>query len=243
MSEGNVLVTGATSGIGLAVTEALAEKGYHVIALGRSASKIATLQTDLETRFGASAVEWHEIDLSDLAATATLAADLVSRYSSFHALVNAAGSIKLENTHDVSAASYQQQMDVLFRAPFFLTAAILPSMIQAGGGTIVNIGSVVAEKASPKMAVYAAAKAALLNFTKTLALEYADKKIRAVCIQPGGVQTALMDKIMFAMIQKRTPLKRLATPQEVAALVLFALSPEASLMTGSTLTLDGGISL
>jgi NAD(P)-dependent dehydrogenase (short-subunit alcohol dehydrogenase family) len=235
---GTVLVTGATGGIGLAVTELLAEKGYGVVAIGRSQEKIAALAG----RFGAN-VEWHAVDLRDTAAVAALATDLASRHGSFHALVNAAGAVKLEATHEVSETSFDEQMDLLFRAPFLLTTRLLPGMIAAGGGVIVNIGSVAAEKASPKMAVYAAAKAALLNFTKTVALEYADKKVRAVCIHPGGVQTGLMDKIMFAMIQKRTPLKRLATPQEVAALVLFALSEEASLMTGSVLALDGGVSL
>lgn len=107
----------------------------------------------------------------------------------------------------------------------------------------VNITSAAAQRVAPKMAIYGAAKAALVSLSKSLALEYAAKGVRVVCINPGGVETALMDKIIFAMIQKKTPLKRLASPAEIASLVRFVLSDEATYMTGSVITIDGGVSL
>jgi 3-oxoacyl-[acyl-carrier protein] reductase/meso-butanediol dehydrogenase/(S,S)-butanediol dehydrogenase/diacetyl reductase len=243
MTNKTVIVTGVTSGIGLATAGLLAQSGYRVVGVGRSPEKVATLSPDLQGRYGKNAIDLQVLDVRDTAAVKTFVANTLAQHGKVDALVNAAGVLKFENTHEVSEESFDAQFDTLFKGPFFLTMAVLPSMMAAGGGTIINIASVVAEKASPKMAVYAAAKAALVNLTKSLALEYADKKIRALCVSPGAVQTGLMDKIMFAMIQKRTPMKRLAQAAEIAALVHYLLSEEASFMTGSTITIDGGAAL
>jgi len=167
---------------------------------------------------------------------------VVTRRHKIDALVNAAGILRFQKTHEVTEESAAEQFDVLFKGAFFLTTSVIARMLGAGG-MIVNIGSASAERASPKMAVYAAAKAALVNFTKTVALEYADKQIRAICINPGAVETSLMNKVMFAMIQKRTPLKRLAQPREIASLVRYVLSEEASYITGSAIAIDGGSAL
>jgi NAD(P)-dependent dehydrogenase (short-subunit alcohol dehydrogenase family) len=93
------------------------------------------------------------------------------------------------------------------------------------------------------MAAYGAAKAGVENFTKSIALEYADKNIRAVTICPGTVETALMDKLMFGMISKKVPMKRLGQPKEVAALVEFLMSDDAGYITGSSVLIDGGVGL
>jgi 3-oxoacyl-[acyl-carrier protein] reductase len=237
------IVTGATSGIGLAIAQELAGRGYTIVGIGRSAEKIDALKERFLRECPGATADFRAMDIRDTAATRALAEQIARVHGGIGALVNAAGLIRLEPTHEVVEKSFDEQFNTLFRGTFFLTTAVLRHMIAAGGGVIVNIASVAAEKASPKMAVYAAAKAALVNFTKTVALEYADKGIRAVCISPGAVQTNLMDKVILAMIQKRTPLKRLAQPAEVAALVRFVLSEEGSYLTGATLTMDGGSGL
>jgi NAD(P)-dependent dehydrogenase (short-subunit alcohol dehydrogenase family) len=237
------VITGATSGIGLAILELLSKKGFVVEGVGRSAEKVERLGVSLGNRSEGNSVGLRVCDIRDIAAVRALVGHMMAEHGRIDALVNSAGVLKLENTHDVTEASFAEQCDTLFRGTFFLTTAVLPHMIAAGGGTIVNIGSVAAEKASPKMAVYAAAKAALASFTKTVALEYCDKHIRTVCIQPGAVETNLIDKIVLAMIQKKTPLKRLAQPAEIAGLVSYLLSAEASYITGSTINIDGGSGL
>lgn len=243
MAQRVVIVTGATSGIGLATAQLLAESGYTVEGVGRSAEKVAALYPLFRQELDGDKLGLRPLDVRDVAATRAFVDEVVKKHGRIDALINAAGLLKFEETHAVSEDCFDLQFDTLFRGVFFLTTAVLPHMIRAGGGVIVNIGSVAGERASPKMAVYAAAKAALVNFTKTLALEYADRNIRALCINAGGVQTKLMDKVMFAMIQKKTPLKRLAQPRELAVLVRYLLSEDATYFTGSTVTIDGGSGL
>ena len=237
------LITGATSGIGRAILETLATKGFVVYGVGRSADKVERLGISLGNRSNGNTVGLRVCDIRDTTAVRVLVGQIVAEQGRIDALVNSAGVLKLENTHEVTEASFAEQFETLFRGTFFLTTAVLPHMIAAGSGTIISIGSVAADKASPKMAVYAAAKAALASFTKTVALEYCDKHIRTVCIQPGAVETNLMDKIVLAMIQKKTPLKRLAQSAEIAGLVSYLLSAEASYITGSTINIDGGAGL
>lgn len=238
-----VIITGATSGIGLATVEVLAAAGYTVVGVGRSQEKIDNLLPILKQKFPQSLIEFWALDIREANTAKTMVNQVVEQHGNLTALINAAGIIQMGATHEVTQDSYDLQFNTLFRGAFFLTVAALPQMIAAGKGLFVNIGSVAGEKASPQMAVYAAAKAALENFTKTIALEYAAKGIRAVCIVPGAVRTSLMDKTIFALIQKKTPLKRLAEPCEIAALIKFLLSEEASYITGSTVAIDGGVGL
>lgn len=243
MPSRTVVVTGATGGIGRATVELLVQSQFHVVATGRSSAKLDALASDLRKANEQSQLDLHLLDLANSESLETFANAIFSRHGKIDAVVNAAGVLKLENTHEVSANSFDEQFNILFRGPFFLMKAMLPSMCETGGGMFVNVTSAAAQRAAPKMAVYAAAKAALANLSKSLALEYAAKNIRVVCIDPGPVETGLMDKIVFAMIQKKTPLKRLARPAEIASLVRFVLSEEATYMTGSVITIDGGVSL
>ena len=238
-----VLITGVTGGIGGAIAETLLETGSNVFGTGRGPDRVQAAKARLQAQYGEGRVDVVARDLADEGAAEALAAAAIERFGRIDALVNAAGLVTLAPTHDVTLQGFNEQMNVLFRGPFLLTAAVLRHMVAAGGGVIVNIGSAAAERGAPRMAVYGAAKAALANFTRTIAAEYAGQGVRAVCISPGAVETALMDKVMLAMIQKRTPLKRLAAPREVAALVRYVLSPDAAYMTGSNLLLDGGVTL
>lgn len=242
MADRIAVVTGASSGIGLSIAESLLATGFKVIGLARSQEKFSAITERWTSAYPDGAFEFHAMDVTDIASSQRILGEIAAQ-GVINVLVNAAGVLKFQNTTDVDIASFDEQCNVLFKAPFFCTTAVLPSMLAAGGGVIINIGSVAAEKASPKMAVYAAAKAALENFTKTVALEFAGKNIRAICISPGAVETNLMDKVMFAMIQKKTPLKRLAKPAEIGALVRYLVSDEASYITGVTVTIDGGSGL
>ena len=243
MPSRTAIVTGATGGIGRATIELLAQCGFHVIGTGHTPSKLDRLASDLQKTSELNQVDLELLDLQDSASIQKFVGATLSKFGKIDALVNAAGILTLGNSHEVSTDSFDVQFNTLFKGPFFLMTALIPAMSETGGGVFVNITSAAAQRASPKMAVYAAAKAALVSVSKSLALEYAAKNIRVVCVDPGGVETTLMDKIIFAMIQKRTPLKRLAGAAEIASLVRFILSDEASYMTGSVITIDGGVSL
>ena len=243
MTRAVAVVTGGTSGIGLSIAESLSASGYTVVAVGRSASKIEAATGRLQDRVSAGQLEFRALDLRQTEHIAEFISDVVRRHGRLDVLVNAAGILTFQNTHEVSAESLDEQFDILFKATFICTVTGLPHMMAGGGGVVINIGSIAAEKASPKMAVYAAAKAAVANFTKTIALEYAGKGVRAICISPGAVETNLMDKVMFAIIQKKNPLKRLGQPSEIAALVNYLLSEPGAYVTGAVLTIDGGSSL
>jgi 3-oxoacyl-[acyl-carrier protein] reductase len=243
MDEHVILISGATSGIGLATLKALAEAGHRVVGFGRSPDKVAALLPELKARYGADRIDLQSLDVRNLDRVRALVDDTAARYDRLDGLVNAAGLMRIEKSHKVSAESFDLQLDTLLKGSFFAIQAALPHLLKQKAGLVVNLGSVSGLRAAPQMAVYGAAKAALQHLTASLAAEYAPKGIRFLCVNPGPVRTELMDPLMFAMLEKKVPLQRLGEPEEVAALIRFLFSDEARFMTGSSLTIDGGAAL
>lgn len=234
----SIVVTGVTGGIGKEICARLVKSGHRIFGLSRNSDKLQSVAQELGEKFRPILC-----DLRNREQIVNSAQQILSIANRVDCLINNAAVLRMDEAHRVAESDLDEQIDVLFKAPFLLTNAFIPGMIHQGSGLIINMGCVAGTRASPKMSVYAAAKAALISMTKSLALEYAERGIRVVSISPGTVQTNLMDKIMLAMIQKRVPLKRLAQPAEVAALVEYLLSPEASYITGENIILDGGISI
>ena len=235
-----VIITGGSSGLGLSFTRALADLGYniHMFALdsnehwleiaGELANKVAYTRVDLQQ--------------FNKARTALLkSADIMG---GLDILINNAGVMNFENAHDAIAESISKQLDINLEAPIHLCSVALGIMLKQGiGGQIINIASVAGLKATPKLAVYAASKAGLIHYTRTIAAEYAAKKIRANVICPGAMETALTNRLMFAMIKKGIPLGEFQTPKEVASLVVWLMGNDANNVTGSVFSIDGGMSL
>lgn len=235
MSTGKtVVVTGVTSGIGKAIAEKLIGSGHRVIGLARSKDKLDALAAEHPDKLIPKVC-----DVRDAAQVKAALADL----GPVDALVNNAGLLKFSPTHELKDEDLLEQVGTILLGTIYATRALLPTFLAQGRGVIINLGSVSGQKASPKMAAYGAAKAGVENFTKSIALEYADKNIRAVTISPGTIETALMDKMMFAMIGKKVPMKRLGQAREIAALVEFLLGEDAGYITGTSLVVDGGVSL
>jgi 3-oxoacyl-[acyl-carrier protein] reductase len=231
MVQRTFLVTGATKGIGLAISQRIAAAGDHVVGVAR----------DPLPAFPGSLVS---VDLSDDKASAEEFAKLAKGYS-FDGVVNNAGLSKLQRLGEVDLGLVDELMRFNLHPAINSVQAILPTMRQKGWGRIVNVTSL-ASLGMVNRTAYAASKAALTSFTRTWALELAETGITVNSVSPGPVETELFrrntplgseaERIFLSQI----PMRRLAKPEEIAAAVAFVLSDGASYITGQTLFVDGG---
>lgn len=234
------LVTAAGQGMGRAAALAFAREGAQVVATDLNGELLATLPAGIR-----SAV----LDVLDDAAVQAF----VERTGAVDILFNCAGYVHQGTILECSAADWDFSFDLNVRSMFVMTKAMLPRMIAAGGGVILNMASVVgANKAAPNRLAYASSKAAVAGFTRALAIDHVKQNIRVNCVCPGTVDTpSLADRIKaFAdPVQARKdfvarqPMGRLATAEEIAETFVYLVSDEASFMTGQAIFVDGGMSL
>lgn len=234
------IVTGAASGIGEATARRLAAEGARVVCVDVS-EKVQALSLEL----GDSSVA--EIaDVADDAQVDLFVCSALDRWSRIDILVNNAGiDGQLALLADGDHENYQRVMDVNLRSCWSTMKAALPFMVAEGSGSIINMSSVGALIGFENLSVYSAAKAGLLGLTRGAALEYGAHGIRINAICPGGVLTPLaesfMDEGTYKAWADKHALKRFARPEEIAAVVSFLASDEASFITGSSLVVDGGM--
>jgi NAD(P)-dependent dehydrogenase (short-subunit alcohol dehydrogenase family) len=234
MVQRTFLVTGASKGIGLAISKRLAAAGHDVVGIAREPLP----------SFPGTLVS---VDLSDDKASAEAFANLAQRHS-FDGVVNNAGVGMLQRLGEIDLAVVDQLMHFNLHAPINAVQAILPTLRQKGWGRIVNITSLTTLGMMNRTA-YAASKAALGSFTRTWALELAEAGITVNSVSPGPVETELFRRnTPVGSEAERTflsiiPMRRLAQPEEIAAAVTFLLSEDASYITGQTLFVDGGGSI
>lgn len=235
----NVLVTGGSRGLGLAIASTLAARGYKVIALARS--NTAELRAAMNAR--PENLLFRACDLADTAGIGAMVAQLRRDTGPIYGLVNNAGL----GTGGLLSMMRDGDIDSLVRlntlAPLILTKYLLRSMMAAGQGRIVNISSVVASNGFKALSAYSATKASLEGFTRSLAREAGPLGITVNAVAPGFVDTAmtseLNDKDRQRMIA-RSALRRMVGPDDVAAAVAYLMSDEARNITGITLTVDAG---
>ncbi len=231
------LVTGGTSGIGREVGKQLAALGAEVLISGRDAARGAGAVAEIEAAGGSA--EFVAADLADFEAIGRLAEEV----GEIDILVNNAGIFDFAPTADETRENYESMFDVNVRAPYFLTAALAPKMAGRGGGSIVNVSTMVAELGMPGSSAYAATKAALASLTRTWAGEFASFGVRvnAVTVGPtvtGGTSAMSDDELGF--VTGLTKLGRSAEPTEIANAIVFLASPRASYVTGANVAVDGG---
>lgn len=237
------VVTGGNSGIGYASAKKLKERGANVIITGRSAEKVETASKEL-------GVTGFVADVKNLNAMDNLVSNVENQFGKVDILFVNAGIFAPAPIGQISEEMFDNQMGINFKGALFTIEKFLP--ILNDGSSIINLSSVNAYTGMPNTAVYAASKAALNSYTRTAATELAPRKIRINSINPGPIATPIFEKTgmpedqlkgFAEAMQNRIPLKRFGQPEDVANLVCFLASDEASFITGGEYNIDGGINI
>ncbi len=230
------LVTGGTSGIGRAAAEALAREGAYVLVSGRSAERGREVVAAITAAGGEAEFVRAELESADDVRA------LADRASDVDILVNNAGVFPAGPTHALPESAFDEAFAVNVKAPFYLTAAIAPKMVERGGGSIVNVTTMVAEFGMAGLSAYGASKAAAALLTKAWAAEYGPSGVRVNAVSPGPTSTPGTDAMGdgFAAIVSTIPLGRAAQPEEIAETILFLASDRASYLNGAIVPVDGG---
>ena len=237
--EGCALVTGASRGIGAASALALAGDGWHVRVNYRSDEGGAKDVVAKIEAAGGTATLWQG-DVADAADVERLTEP--GDDGPVLVLVNNAG-VRVDNlSPSLTDEDWQTVIDTNLTSTFRATRAVLPKMMRARFGRVVNVASVAGIRASPGQANYSASKAGVIGFTKTVAAEVARRGVTVNAVAPGLIETSFTEDVMEGEMAKAIPARRVGTPEEVAACIRFLASAEASYVTGTTLTVDGGLS-
>ena len=238
-----VIVTGASSGIGAATAERLSAD-HQVVACARRKSALDSLAA----RTGCVPFQ---LDVTDTAASEAFVAEVVQRFGRLDALVLNAGVVIPSAIRELELDVWQQQIAVNLTAPYVMTKAALPHLLQSRGA-IVAVSSIAATQTGPGLAAYATAKAGLSQFIRSLAYEHARDGLRANVIAPGWIRTEMADEEMrmlplgddldaaYAKVSEYVPQRRAGTAMEAAEAIAFLLSPAASFINAAVVPVDGG---
>ncbi|HZY63742.1 MAG TPA: SDR family oxidoreductase [Edaphobacter sp.] len=241
-----VVLTAGSSGIGLACLKQMLREG----AIVHNFDLVPTDDSEVSRAMTDGRVTWREADLGDESTPGEAVRQVLSAHGRLDVLINNAaytahkGGAVLETT----LAEWQRQIDITLSGTFGISKACLPTMIEQGGGAIVNMASIGGLNPFANTAAYCTAKAAIIQLTKSIAVDYGRQGIRCNAVCPGAIDTPTFSNIKsqtyeLADREARTALGRIGRPEEIAAAVAFLASSEASYITGATLVVDGGWSV
>ena len=237
------LITGATRGIGRGIAVTFAKQGASVAFTYNSSSAAADeLVKELES-LGVKA-KGYQSNAANFDAAQTLAADVLKEFGTIDILVNNAGITKDNLLMRISEADFDDVIEVNLKSVFNLTKAVIRPMMKQRKGSIINMSSVVGVKGNAGQTNYAASKAGILGFTKSVALELGSRNIRCNSVAPGFIETEMTDKLNQDTVKewrKAIPLRRGGSPEDVANACVFLASDMSAYITGQTLNVDGGM--
>ena len=247
--EGRIaIITGAGRGIGRAIAERFAREGAAVVLAQRSGDEIESLASLITHNHGSAIAV--PTDVRDPASVARLIEHTLETHGRIDVLCNNAGVGHVQNVVDLRLADYEDVMNVNVRGALLSMKAALPSLVERGEGSIINIVSVLSFVARPVATAYCTSKAALLGLSRQVALDYASRGIRVNAIAPGFVDTEQFrtycqrqpdPEAVVEEVLSLTPMGRLGTPEDVAGAAVFLASDDSRWVTGSVLVVDGGM--
>lgn len=242
------IVTGGTSGIGLAIVAGLAERGAQVLSVGRN--RAAGMEGVARLAKAGHAAAFLVADLGDRGAPDRIVEAAVAHFGRVDVLVNGAGILGRGDALECSDADWDRHLEVNLTVPLRLSRAVLPGMIAAGKGVIINVASDWAIRAARRVVAYATTKAALAHLTRCMALDHAGQGIRINVVCPGDTDTPMLGiglspeqrQDLLVRCAAELPIGRVGKPKEIADLVAFLASDRSSFMTGAVIPIDGGAS-
>ncbi|HEV2397223.1 MAG TPA: SDR family NAD(P)-dependent oxidoreductase [Candidatus Sulfotelmatobacter sp.] len=246
--EGKVaIVTGAASGIGRGIALTLSAMGAFVAALDINEEEGKKKAAAIENQGGRAA--FLKCDVRSVAECRSAVEQITRRHGKIDVLCNCAGIAIRKDVVELTEEEWDLSLDVALKGVYVLSHEVIPHMMRAGGGSIINIGSGWSLKGGPRAAAYCAAKGGVVNLTRAMAIDHGPHNIRVNCVCPGDIDTPMLrsecaqlgeEVQSFMKEAANRPLARVGTPEDVANAVLFLASPMANWITGTALVVDGG---
>lgn len=237
-----VVITGGTSGIGLATTKLFLQNHWQVMMVARNREKGQKVQTELAAQYPHQ-VEFFAADVSSPDEVNALHVATTKRFGTVNALVNDAGMVVQGKLHKVNEADWDRVFDVNVKGTYLVSKAFLPNMIAQREGSIVNISSVSGMGGDYAMVAYNATKGAVINMTRAMAMDYGENGIRVNTVAPGPTNTPMFPQNMKKRFAENSPLGRIVEPEEVASAIYFVTSPAAKAITGEVIPVTAGFEI
>ena len=237
------IITGATRGIGRGIALEFAKQGCNVAFTYSSSIEAANSLENVISGFGVKA-KGYQSNAADFEAAQQLAKDVLDHFETIDILVNNAGITKDNLLMRISEEDFDKVIEVNLKSVFNLTKAVIRPMMKQRAGSIINMSSVVGLKGNAGQTNYAASKAGIVGFSKSVALELGSRNVRSNVIAPGFIETEMTDKLDETVVQgwrDSIPLKRGGTPEDIANACVFLASDMSAYITGQTLSVDGGM--
>jgi 3-oxoacyl-[acyl-carrier protein] reductase len=239
------IVTGASRGIGLVIAKTLAERGANVVCASTKQERCDEVARNLKETYGVDCIGI-QVDVSNFESAQALVKKTIEHFGTVHICVNNAGITRDNLLLRMKLEEWNAVIDTNLSSVFNVTKAVVRPMLKNRGGRIINVSSVVGIIGNAGQANYAAAKAGLLGFTKSIAKEFGGKGITCNAVAPGFIDTDMVESLPKEYIDniiEEVPLKRLGKPEEIANLIAFLASDLSSYITGEVIAVDGGIQL